>query len=955
MDHTPDINNHHLHAPHTVGTVNISGLNRKRALLNNLLLSHTVSMLSITETKLNHPLKISNYNAFQRNSSIRSHRGVALLIHQSIPSKAFPLPAHLQELECIAATVYIEHTPVYVFSYYNPPSHPSTLSSPLFNYISTLPHFIILGDFNARHIQFGDTTTNRNGQILSDVLTNLPIHRIYNTSPTFFSHQGSSIIDHILISENLIQHFDNSSYIASSVSSDHLPLLTKSSLNCVIPPLTTSRTIRDLKNTNWTRFQNALTQKTSTLPNINSTQDIDTAIEELTNSILTTIEDIIPTKTINHKKPALPPYIVNIIKHKRRIYREYLTTRDPNIKTEWNRLNALIRRESNKFKEEKWISTTSSLDYRDGKKYWNQFKTLTSQNQRKPIHLTTNNGTISSDNQEVANLFANHLNLIHTTPQNELFNDGFYTKTHHTTRRFFTVPPPISLNDQDPLLHPATNEEISTIIKNGRNSAPGEDSISRTILKKVPDNTINTIRHIVNKCLSHAYFPAPWKTAITIMLPKPNSDPLLPSSYRPISLLPVMGKILEKILTDRLQSYTENFNLLPPFQFGFRKSRSTTDALVKLQTDVSQAINTAHCTLAVFLDIEKAFDKVWHSGLIQKLLNMRLPVHFIHLIASFLSNRTIKIKIQNSLSPPIHPSAGVPQGSILSPLLYIIYARDIPRPTNEKTKITLFADDTAIWTSHPTTAACSKSMSQYLKEFETWCKKWRITPNPNKTQSILFRHPQFQRKYTQSTNNIDIKLWNKKLTLQKQAKYLGITFSNTLSWNHDLHLTIKKAKNRSNLLYALRGKIKGCHPKTLTHTYKTYIRPIFDYRAVTYSTIPSKLLKQIQSFERATLRKIHRLPNTFPSNEIHITSNTPPITDRLTILQSKYVKRTLSSTILPAKTTLLTPPTLNNPGRPPPRKPKKKMRHPPYSLLQRLEDPPEAIEALLDNAPLIFR
>jgi hypothetical protein len=221
------------------------------------------------------------------------------------------------------------------------------------------------------------------------------------------------------------------------------------------------------------------------------------------------------------------------------------------------------------------------------------------------------------------------------------------------------------------------------------------------------------------------------------MIPKPGKSPNDPKSYRPISLLNITGKIFERILTNRLNLLLESHNLLPPEQFGFRVQQSThnpivrcdelknkssrrvtygnpcysigskansiyflNDRSVELQTDITRHANLAECTVGVFLDIERAFDKVWHDGLIQKLFNIRLNLKFVKLISSFLSNRSCRVKVQNNLSNPIELKAGVPQGSVLSPLLYIVYCSDFPVSGTFRTKTRMFADDTAIWTSH---------------------------------------------------------------------------------------------------------------------------------------------------------------------------------------------------------------------------------------------------------------
>jgi hypothetical protein len=197
--------------------------------------------------------------------------------------------------------------------------------------------------------------------------------------------------------------------------------------------------------------------------------------------------------------------------------------------------------------------------------------------------------------------------------------------------------------------------------------APGPDELKAPIFKNLPRIAIVALTVIFNNCMRAHHFPPAWKHATTVMILKPGKDPTNPLSYRPISLLNIAGAVFEKILSNRLKNFLEINNLLPPEQFGFRSEHSTINPILEFHTDTTRRANLKEHTLAVFLDIERAFDRVWHDGLVQKLIKIPINPNFIQLIDSFLSNRTCSVKIQNIKSRPIALQAGVPQGSILSP------------------------------------------------------------------------------------------------------------------------------------------------------------------------------------------------------------------------------------------------------------------------------------------------
>ncbi|GFT73218.1 RNA-directed DNA polymerase from mobile element jockey [Trichonephila clavipes] len=207
-------------------------------------------------------------------------------------------------------------------------------------------------------------------------------------------------------------------------------------------------------------------------------------------------------------------------------------------------------------------------------------------------------------------------------------------------------------------------------------------------------SVIFQITNLINNILKVGYFPQLWKTASVIPILKPGKDPTLPDSFRPISLLPVLSKITEKIIQKRLCQHLNDNDVLIPQRHGFRAGLSTSHQLLRVVEYIKSGFQDRKSTGAVFLDIQKAFDRVWHVGLLYKLIKMNTPPHLIKLINSFLNNRSFTVKVNNTHSSNRIIIAGMPQGSSISPILFNIYVNDTPR-TSQST-ICMFADDTAI-------------------------------------------------------------------------------------------------------------------------------------------------------------------------------------------------------------------------------------------------------------------
>jgi exonuclease III len=945
-----------------IATVNVDGIKTKLNALKAFIASDQIKILSITETHTQNTIHVPNFSSYSRPSRFNNfYRGVALLIDSNINSIKHDLPPHLSDLEAVAADAQLNNKTITIISYYNPPSE--SISPELFQYVSSLRYCIILGDFNARHTDFGDRSTNANGRKFSEFISDLSIYRLENRSATFISHKNvdaQSIVDHIVITESLTAHVDSESFIGTTVTSDHEPLVAKLFFEGPPPPPEFIQIFK-YKNADWDKYRREITRTLTRTTPANTPDEIDEQINTFTNTIHSARDTVFKPTTIPKNRTPLPARIVKLIKEKRKVYREFIQSRDPLLKTLFNKLNAQIRRDINIYREETWIKTCESLDYRDGKKFWNKFKGITGQ-KRKTNHFLATDAHIYYTPQERANCFAELLDGIHQVPNDPNFNATFFDQIANNVHAFKNIPL------IDPLPHPLhdehltdniTTDEVKIIISHLKNTkAPGPDQIRPILLKNLPDSAFQALTDIFNNCMNNLYFPTAWKTAHTVMIPKPGKCPNDPKSYRPISLLSITGKIFERILTNRLQLTLESNNLLPPEQFGFRAQRSTHNPLAELQTDITRHANLGECTVGVFLDIERAFDKVWHDGLVQKLLNLRLNLKFTKLISSFLTNRSCRIKVNKILSNTVHLKAGVPQGSVLSPLLYIVYCRDFPFSDIQRTKTRMFADDTAIWCSQ---RSCEKATSIVQKELhciEKWTNHWRVKINPTKSQSILFTFPKAQKQrtlFTQSRLVINRDVIPKNNTVQ----YLGITVSSTCTLHADLKATLKKARNRANLLYKIRGRLRGCAPETLLYTYNSFIRPVIEYRALLYSTLPKRAAFKIYSFERHTLRDMFRLHRQHPSNTLYDATKTTPISERLTLLQARYIERTLNGNNTIAKQTLHTShklPTKNGLLNRVPKKPKVKTKHLPTAILSsKYPDLPPELQLLVDETPLSMR
>jgi hypothetical protein len=261
------------------------------------------------------------------------------------------------------------------------------------------------------------------------------------------------------------------------------------------------------------------------------------------------------------------------------------------------------------------------------------------------------------------------------------------------------------------------------------------------MLKELPHEGYLNLLYILNAIRRLDYWPAPLKQAKVIMIPKPGKTPTDVISYRPISLLPIISKVLEKLIFKRIYKDTNREGKLPPHQFGFRKAHSKIQQCHRLVDTINKALEEQQFCSAVFLDVSQAFDEVWHSGLLFK-IKQTLPPGFFPLLKSHLQNRYFVATYNNETSSRFPMLSGVPQGSILGPLLYTIYTADLP--TSNKTLLSTFADDTAIFTTHTGPVTASHNLQAHLHNIEKWFRKWKLQINENQSTHIKFSLQQGQ-------------------------------------------------------------------------------------------------------------------------------------------------------------------------------------------------------------------
>ena len=366
--------------------------------------------------------------------------------------------------------------------------------------------------------------------------------------------------------------------------------------------------------------------------------------------------------------------------------------------------------------------------------------------------------------------------------------------------------------------------------------AMGPDQLSTRFLREMATSITPSLTLIFQTSLERGTVPDDWKTAHVTPIFK-KGDKSKPSNYRPVSLTSVCCKTLEHIIFSHLMKFCESHNILSDKQHGFRKKRSCESQLILTIQDLAAGLNSKSQIDAILVDFSKAFDKVPHERLAAKLHHYGIRGNTLAWIKSFLANRDRQVILDGAKSSSAPVSSGVPQGTVIGPLLFLVYINDLL--SNVNTTGRLFADDCLLYRTIKTTDD-AVSLQNNIDTLQQWEKDWLMSFNPDKCEVI---------RITKRKKIIDAKytIHGQVLHETNRAKYLGVTIDNTLSWSSHIDIMTKKANNTTAFL---RRNLSSCPADVKSTCYKTLVRPQLEYAATVWDPWTQTNISKIEAVQR---------------------------------------------------------------------------------------------------------
>ena len=868
---------------------NCRGIRSNSEQLKVLIRDCNVSVVAVQETKLAaEPFNPGINYAFHRSPPVigeRAKGGTGFIIHRSIKHNVLQLNTSLQ---ACAIRAFIGKSITLCSLYLDPDlesylfddvgNRRPLLLNDLQSLVDQLPQpFILMGDFNAKNVLWGENYNDRWGQIIEQLLDANDVILLNDGTHTRFDlHHGTSSAIDLSICSSVLGLDYKWSVLQSKYGSDHFPIVLQYLKNMPSPCLP-----------KW-KIEEADFALYRSLVEVRVTKDdFASPIEAynfLTNFITEKAHNSIPRTSGRPSRPVVPWWSKKCAvarKVTRTCFRRYLRTKYHDDKIAYARALAKQKKIFKEAKRNSWKKYISKLTTKStNSEVWNKIRKLQGKFVPSPLPILHVNGNEVSDPKAVADELARHFANV-SSPNN-------YSREFQHIRNSEVIHPPAS-NNTEAFNLPFTMEELMDSLSKSSSTSPGEDEIHYEMISNLPQNTKFFLLEVFNGLWDSSIPPSSWIESIIVPCLKPGKDPSLPGSYRPIALTSCLCKLFERMVNGRLVWYLESKNYLSPRQFGFRKNRSTLDPLLMLSREVQNALGNQNQTIGVFFDLEKAYDTTWRGGILKQLASWGIGGRMFNFIKEFLSNRSFKVRVGSEFSDPFVQEEGVPQGSVLSVTLFAAAINSIMENVPVGVQGSLFVDDFAIYCSGSNAVEVCHKVQQAINAVTRWADKRGFQFSALKTKAIRFT----RRRRMEEVPTLVLK--DVILPYEDQIKFLGVIFDKKLTFGPHINNVATNVRQSLNILKVVSHFDWGADRTTLLRLYTSLCLSRIDYACQIYSSACKTHLSKLDVVHNMGLRICTGAYKTSPVESLYVVSGMPALAIRREELGLRYISKIMTS------------------------------------------------------------
>lgn len=796
---------------------------------------------------------ITGYDMIYNNSKLNQNDGVVVYIKSEVNYNYNIIP--INNINSIKINIKLSNQcDINITAMYRPPSTDLTdYLVHLQNYLQA--HHNEIGDY---HIFIGDI----NIDILQNSDCSIEYMNILNefgyisciNNYTRVQENQKSCLDHIFIRSRHNVNEKILPIILQTDITDHFTTMLQIVLHCNKEKDTNDRE-GFIRNIDYGKFQKILSSES--WESVYVEHDVDTATKNFVSIVTKALNDSTNLKKIKRKNTKLTPWVtsglVKSIHKKNEMYRT--VQKNPNndyLKSEYrtykNRLTNLI----NKTKYE-YYKNEINKNKTSSKSLWKTVREISKTNSKSNTFssIKNENGELITNSKEMANEFNKTFTKMGENLANKINKDPNFKITKNSVQNSM-------------VLLPTDTFELKQLLNELKNKkSPGLDNIKAEVLKSVSEYILKPLEYIFNTCMTLGIWPSIFKESVIIPVYKKGNKEIL-SNYRPISLITHLSKLFEKVIKKRLTAYINKYKPLSDNQFGFKKNVSTQDALLALTSKIYSALDESKPCLCVFLDLSKAFDTVSHELLLQTLEDIGLREVTLKLFKSYISNRPQRVRINNELSESMIIKYGVPQGTVLGPILFSIYIDGL-FSLRSRGEIVGFADDTAIFYKADSWTDLRILAEDDLSLIKNWFDNRLLTINFNKTHYL----PLSCNKSSQPTfESLEINIRGALCTVlpEKNIKYLGVFIDSHLRWDVHINYIIKKLQT---IIYKFKYLKNILDFDQLKMLYHSLVESHLRYCILGWGGVAKTHLTPLETLQKRFLKIMLGRSSIYPSDLLY--------------------------------------------------------------------------------------
>ena len=839
---------------------NVAGIKNKRTELQKLFHDRNVHVAILQETQHQScNYTISGYVAHA--CSCNSCRGIITYVRKDLQCNTTQHTTDSPN-DILSSTVWFGDKMFQIYNIYSPPKEIFTFTCNTTLFKST----ILAGDFNGHSPLWGYQDRNRTGTNIEDLCQSTNLIRIQDehSTPTLLHkvHSTRHRPDLTLVSADI--HSKCRTEVLKDIASDHLPTLISFDMGKRQSRKRKSRW--NFKKANWAHFQTELDLHLDldTISNLH----VEEANSHITDAILKASKSSIPRGCMKNYSPFWNDQLQTSVDKRQQARRKYEQNPSVENRVEYNKAAAETKLLTKQLKKQAWTDKCSNLNLQQGgRDAWKLLNNISGErNQENPKPFKTDTEVLTTDSKKAEHLNKYFAKVTKAARKTDL--DRGLKKALQEEEKRTTTPVPEIFSSE------FTSAELDKAISLLKlRKSPGPDRIHNEMIKNTSQKGKKALLILYNKTWVSGDVPKAWKTATITPILKKGKTADQPKNYRPISQTSCLGKVAERMVNRRLYWWMETNGLITQTQAGFRRQCRTEDQLFRFTQKVLDGFQEGKQTTAVFIDLQQAYDRVWRTGLFQKMQSLGIKSNLYSWIKSFLSDRLIQTRFNSALSSKQTQEEGLPQGSSLSCTLFLIFLNDVSDILDAEKA--LFADDLVIWHTSNSTIISQRRLQDDLKRLEEYCNYWKLKVNETKSVYSIFT-----RSHKDAKKRLNLTVNGSSLSREDNPTYLGVTLDRQLTLNQHMENIRKKADKRLNLVKHLASSNWGADKNTLRSLYLGYTRSIMDYNIVLQNMCSKTTKQSLDRVQNQALRLICGGMRSSPIAACEISANVEPLEKR---------------------------------------------------------------------------